>query len=90
MQDNVSVDKLDDIKYKISIKVSPENVNNKFNSFFDSVKKEAVVPGFRKGKAPISRLKQYYYGHAQPTVAHMLMSEYYSQDSLYLEGPTIP
>lgn len=79
MKDTVSVDQIDDVKYKISITVSPENVEKKFDDFFESVRKSAQVPGFRKGRAPISRLKQYYHREAQPTVAQMLLTEYYSQ-----------
>jgi len=79
MQNIVEVEELSGSEYKISINVPAELVDKKFDEFFESIKKQAVVPGFRKGKAPVSRLRQVYGQKARPTVSQMIIGEYYTQ-----------
>lgn len=79
MEDTVKVEEVNSTEYKVMIQVAPENVDKKFNEFFENIKKEAQVPGFRKGKAPVSRLKQFFGKRARPSVSQMLISEYYGK-----------
>lgn len=79
MQEIVKVEELSGTEYKISINVPSEVVDKKFDEFFNSIKGQAEVPGFRKGKAPISRLKQVYGQRAKPSVSQMIIGEYYAQ-----------
>lgn len=79
MQDLINVEKLSDIEYKINIQVPKEKVEKKFDEFFEGIKKEANIPGFRKGRVPISHLKKAYYNEAKPIVAQSLISEYYAK-----------
>jgi len=79
MQDVVNIEVLSDIKTKMSIKVSSDTVNEKFTEFFNSIKKDAQVPGFRKGKAPVSVLKQTLGNRAKGTIANIVISEMYSK-----------
>jgi trigger factor len=77
MQEKVKVEELSKTKYKISINILPEEVDQKFNSFFESIKKQAEIPGFRKGKAPIERLKSLFLDKAKIPVAQSIIGEYY-------------
>lgn len=77
--DVVNVEELSSTEYKISIQVPSKSVDEKFTEFFKSIKKETQVPGFRKGKAPIARLKQLYGQKSRPTIVQMLVGEYYSK-----------
>ena len=79
MQETVKVEELSNTEYRISIEVAADKVDQKFNEFFESIKAQAQVPGFRKGKAPLSRLKQFYGQKAKPTVCQMLISEYFAK-----------
>jgi len=79
MTNSISIEEINSTEYKISIQVPPEGVDKKFTEFFDGVRKSTQIPGFRKGKAPISRLKQLYGQQSRPTVAQMLIGEYYSK-----------
>jgi len=79
MQKIVEVKEVNVSEYKISINVPSELVDAKFEEFFQGIKGQAQVPGFRKGKAPISRLKQFYGQKAKPTVSQMIIGEYYTQ-----------
>lgn len=79
MQDTVSVEQLNSIQRKVSIKVSANSVDQKFNSFFESVKGEVQIPGFRKGKAPVHLIKQHFSNRAKPSIAQMLISEFYTK-----------
>lgn len=79
MKDTIEVEELSATEYKIIIQVAPENVDKKFNEFFESIKKQTQVPGFRKGRAPVSRLKQHFGQKARPSVSQMLIGEYYGK-----------
>lgn len=79
MQDIVKVDDINDIKKKISINISADNVDKKFTEFFAGIKNDVQIPGFRKGKAPISRIKQHFGPKARPTIAQMIISEFYEK-----------
>lgn len=79
MTDIVSVEELGSTEYKISIQVPSDKVDEKFTEFFKSIKKNTQVPGFRKGKAPVARLKQLYGRQSRPTIVQMLVGEYYSK-----------
>jgi trigger factor len=77
MEDTIKVEDLSNIEKRISIHVAPATVNKKFTEFFDSVKKEAQISGFRKGKVPVKILKKYFKSRAEGTISQMLMSEFY-------------
>lgn len=79
MQDQINIEKLSDTKRKISIKVSSPNVDKKFNDFFESIKNNTQVPGFRKGKAPVARLRQFFGNKAKASVSQMILSDYYNR-----------
>jgi len=79
MQEKIKVEKLSDTKYKVSLNIPAEEVDKKFDEFFKSVKKQAQIPGFRKGKAPISRLKAHFGQKAKAPVSQMLIGEYYTK-----------
>lgn len=77
MEDTIKVEDLSNIEKRISIHVAPATVNKKFTEFFDSVKKEAQISGFRKGKVPVDILKKYFKQRAEGTISQMLVSEFY-------------
>lgn len=79
MQDTVQVENIDSVQRKISIQVSADSVDRKFTEFFEGIKKDVQIPGFRKGKAPVGRIKQYFGHKARPSIAQMIISEYYTQ-----------
>lgn len=77
MTDIIQVESINDIEKKICINVTPEIVNKKFDEFFNNIKKDASVPGFRKGKAPIEILRKRYHNQAEGAISQMLISEFY-------------
>jgi trigger factor len=79
MEDTVKIEELSSVERKISITIPPEEVDKKFDDFFKSIKKDAQIRGFRKGKVPIKLLKHYFGDKAKDTVSQMLMSEYVDQ-----------
>ena len=79
MEDTIEVKTLSNIKKQICINITPTTVNQKFDEFFNSVKKDALVPGFRKGRAPVSILKKHFKKQALSTIAQMLISEFYQK-----------
>jgi len=79
MQNIVEVKEVSNTERKISINVPADLVDKQFDKFFEEIKAHAVVPGFRKGKAPVSRLKQVFAQKARPSVSQMLINEYYTK-----------
>lgn len=77
MEDLVKIEDISSIKKKILIQVGSESVDKKFDDFFNSIKKEAQIPGFRKGRAPTNILKKYLKDKASGAVSQMLVSEHY-------------
>ena len=77
MTDTVSVEDVSTVEKTISIAVPPDVVNEKFTEFFNSIKKDAKLKGFRKGKVPLSVLKGFYKDQANAQVSQVLVSEHY-------------
>ena len=77
MEDTIKVEDLSGVEKKISIDVTPTTVDQKFNEFFDNIKKSAEIPGWRKGKAPINIIKRHFKERARGVVAQVLISEFY-------------
>lgn len=77
MNKAVQVENINDVERRISIHVAPDVVDKKFDEFFNSIKKDAQIPGFRKGKVPVSMLKKHYKGQAAGAISQMLISEFY-------------
>ncbi len=74
---NVNVEKTEDSKILLKITVSKDVVSNAFKQHYEVVRKEAEVPGFRKGKAPADLLKQKFENKIYDEVLKSLVSEYY-------------
>lgn len=79
MEDIVNVEDLSQVQKRISIFVSSNSVDKKFNDFFDGIRKETDLKGFRKGKAPTKVLKQFYGNKAKNLVAQSIISEFYTK-----------
>jgi len=79
MQDTIQVEDVNSVQRKISIQVSADSVDRKFTEFFEGIKKDVQIPGFRKGKAPVGRIKQHFGHKARPSIAQIIISEYYTQ-----------
>lgn len=53
----VEIENIDSCKKTLKIEVPPEDVNAEFEKAYEEVRKNAEVPGFRKGRAPHSVIK---------------------------------
>jgi trigger factor len=78
MEEKITVEEVSKTKFRISLKIPPDEVDSKINTFFETVKKQVDVPGFRKGKAPIAKLKAMFLDQARSPVAQSIIGEYYS------------
>lgn len=79
MQDKIKVTEVSKTECLVSINIPFEEVDKKFDQFFESIKNKVQVPGFRKGKAPINRLKTMFMEQARPSVSQSLIGEYYTK-----------
>ena len=75
----VSVKKIEQNKRALSIEVSGELVNKKFDEIYAKIAKEAKIPGFRPGKAPRDIIKKHYGATAHQEVLKGLIPETYGK-----------
>ena len=73
----VNVKKLKDLERKITISVTVEEYQNKFNTKIKNIKSKAKVDGFRKGNVPNDVLEQRYGASIHAEVINELIQDSY-------------
>ena len=63
---------------KLEITIPEEDVTKKFGEVYDVLKKEAKIPGFRPGKAPLNIIKSRYGKLAEKEVLETMVPDAYS------------
>jgi trigger factor len=66
-------------KRTLKIEVPQDVVKSKFDEIYQKLKTEAVIPGFRKGKAPMSAIKSRFGKTASKDVLEDLLDSSYSE-----------
>jgi trigger factor len=73
----VNVEQLSSVKKKLNFEISVDRVKAETQKAFAELRKRAVVPGFRKGKAPEGMIRQQYQGQVQSDVMKNLFNDCY-------------
>lgn len=73
----VNVEQLSSIKKKINFEIPVERVQSEMQKAFAEVRKRAVIPGFRKGKAPEGLIRKSYQGQVESDVIKNLFNDSY-------------
>ena len=73
----VNVEQLSSVKKKLNFEISVDRVKAETQKAFAEIRKRAVVPGFRKGKAPEGMIRQQYQGQVQSDVMKNLFNDCY-------------
>ena len=60
---------------ELEVELPVETVQTKVDSIYDQISKEAKLPGFRKGKAPLSELKKQYKSAVREQMVHHELPE---------------
>lgn len=55
---NVAIEELNSCQKKLTIQLSAEEINKEYQTVIRDLRKEVVIPGFRKGKASISTIRR--------------------------------
>ncbi len=55
---NVAIEELGACQKKLTVSLSPEEVNKEFQTVIQDIRQKVTVPGFRKGKASMSTIKR--------------------------------
>ena len=63
----------------LEIEVPAEKVNDRLRSAYDAYRKRAVIPGFRKGKAPLSILKARYAEAVEQSVLQEMIPQVWEE-----------
>lgn len=74
---NTQVEDLSPVKKKISVEIDADQVNKEINSVYSRIARNAKLKGFRKGKVPMSLVKQYYAGQMEQEVIGKLINDTY-------------
>jgi trigger factor len=86
----VNVEQLSSIKKKINFEIPAERVKAETEKVFAEIRKRAVIPGFRKGKAPQGLIKKSYQDQVEGDVMKNLFNDsyfkYIQENSLFPVG----
>ncbi|MEZ4871777.1 MAG: trigger factor [Bdellovibrionales bacterium] len=72
------LDKLEGLNRKLTIEVPKDKVEKEFNEAYNAIKGQVTLPGFRKGKAPISKIKNLYKDKVHQEVLQRIVQESYT------------
>ena len=83
----VNVEEISSVKKKLNFEIPAERVQAEVDKVFADIRKRAVVPGFRKGKAPQDLIKKSYQGQVEGDVIKNLFNDtyfkYIQENSIY-------
>lgn len=83
----VNVEEISSVKKKINFEIPAERVQAEMEKVFADIRKRAVVPGFRKGKAPQDLIRKSYQGQVESDVIKNLFNDtyfkYIQENSIY-------
>ena len=71
----VKVEKISPAKTRLTLTVNAETVNAEKEKTLKNLRREAQVPGFRPGKAPIEMIKRRYKAYLDDEVKRNLLGE---------------
>lgn len=71
----VTVEDLGPAQKKLVIEIPPDLIRDKIDSSFDDLQNEAVVPGFRRGRAPLRLLEKRFGSEIRKEVKSQLLAE---------------
>ncbi|MCB0422377.1 MAG: trigger factor family protein, partial [Bdellovibrionales bacterium] len=72
-----SLDTLEGLSRKLTIQIPSNEVNETFNRVLKGIQKNANIKGFRKGKAPLAKIKGLYQHEVKQDVLDKLISKHY-------------
>jgi trigger factor len=76
---NITVQKPKSWQRVLEIEVPVETVDDRLRSAYDEYRKRAVIPGFRKGKAPLSIIKARYADAVEQSVLQELIPQVWEE-----------
>ena len=87
-----SLENVSDLERKLNIVVPAQEVQAAFTKAYRGVQKQAVLKGFRKGKAPLDKIRQLYHERLKSDVVQDIVQSYYSTalNELSLEPISYP
>jgi len=71
----IQIEDLSPVKKEVKITIPSENVNSELEKQYKNIRKKVQIPGFRKGKAPLSMVKKMYANSAKYEVMDKLINE---------------
>jgi trigger factor len=73
----VNLEQLSSVKKKINFEIPAERLLSETQKAFAEIRKRAVIPGFRKGKAPEGLIRKSYQGQVESDVLRTLFNDCY-------------
>jgi trigger factor len=73
----VSVNNVSGCTKEVHVEVPVETVQDKVNDIYQRISREAKLPGFRKGKAPLNAIKKQYKSTVREEIVHHQLPEFF-------------
>ena len=67
------IEDLGDVRKRVQFEIPARNVDSAFSVVYNQISQKASLPGFRKGKVPISHIRKLYGDKAQFDVTQRLI-----------------
>ncbi|MGE4357466.1 MAG: trigger factor [Candidatus Omnitrophota bacterium] len=80
-----NLQKIDHCQRVLEIEVSPEEIMPIEEEVYQDIQKIALLPGFRKGKAPLEMVKKFYRDEAEREIVKRTIPEFFKK-AIYLEN----
>lgn len=74
-----NVEKMTGLQHKLNVVVPAPVVQSAFQKVFSGIQKEVTIKGFRKGKAPLDKIKSAYRDRVSQDVINDLIQQHYSK-----------
>ncbi|MCG8618246.1 MAG: trigger factor, partial [Desulfobacterales bacterium] len=79
LEQNVTIEEVGPARKKVCIEIPESRITDKLSENFNDLQAEAVLPGFRRGRAPQRLIEKRFGGDVRKEVKTQLMSESFQQ-----------
>ena len=91
---NIKKENIDDLNAVLTVKIEPEDYEERVNNVLSDYRKKARLDGFRPGKVPFGLIRKLYYKPVLMEEVNKILGEsvskYFKEEKLYIIGEPLP
>jgi len=75
----IDIEEITSVRKSLTVEIPEEVINAEFKNLYAEISKKATLPGFRKGKVPLSLIEKKYAAEIEEDVVRKLVPDYYKK-----------